>query len=73
MAAVSATSQASLKLLILCAVVAWLAHRRVAPAPALGIVAVYLIFMGLFSHAHGWMILLWLPWLLPVLPRRNRR
>ncbi|GLU41726.1 acyl-CoA dehydrogenase [Pseudomonas sp. NBRC 100443] len=50
-------------LIVLVLGVAWLAHRRVAPAPALGIVAVYLIFMGLFSHAHGWMILLWLPWL----------
>lgn len=50
-------------LIVLMLGVAWLAHRRVAPAPALGIVAVYLIFMGLFSHAHGWMILLWLPWL----------
>ncbi|MCY1263306.1 Acyl-coenzyme A dehydrogenase [compost metagenome] len=50
-------------LVVLILGVAWLAHRRVAPALALGIVAVYLILMGLFSHAHAWMILLWLPWL----------
>ena len=43
--------------------VAWLAHRRVAPFPALGIVAVYLLAMGAFSHAHGWMIIPWVLWL----------
>ena len=37
--------------------VAWLAHRRVGAFPALGIVAVYLLAMGAFSHAHGWMII----------------
>ncbi|KAF1066970.1 MAG: Acyl-coenzyme A dehydrogenase [Pseudomonas citronellolis] len=49
-------------LLVLILGVAWLAHRRTAPGPALGIVAVYLVLMGIFSHAHGWMLLLWLPW-----------
>ncbi|MDF3933479.1 acyl-CoA dehydrogenase [Pseudomonas citronellolis] len=64
-------------LIVLVLGVAWLAHRRTAPAPALGIVAVYLIFMGLFSHAHAWMLLLWLPWLAVVaalaLPELRRR
>ncbi len=48
--------------------VAWLAHRRVAPLPALGIVAVYLLVMGSLSHAHGWMIIPWLLWLMVALP-----
>ena len=49
--------------------VAWLAHRRVAPLPALGVVAVYLLAMGVFSHAHApLMTLLWLLWLAVVLP-----
>ncbi|WP_285351631.1 acyl-CoA dehydrogenase [Pseudomonas sp. ME-P-057] len=58
--------------------VAWLAHRRIAPFPALGIVAVYLLAMGAFSHAHGWMVIPWLLWLgvalflaLPDLRRRH--
>lgn len=50
-------------LIVLALGTAWLAHRRVPPAPTLGIIAAYLIFMGLFSHAHAWMLLLWLPWL----------
>ncbi|WP_213876722.1 acyl-CoA dehydrogenase [Pseudomonas sp. dw_358] len=41
---------------------AWLAHRRIAALPALGIVAVYLLAMGLLSHAHG--VLLTVLWLL---------
>ena len=48
--------------------VAWLAHRRVPPFPALGIVAVYLLAMGAFSHAHGWMIIPWGLWLAVALP-----
>lgn len=58
--------------------VAWLAHRRIAAFPALGIVAVYLLAMGAFSHAHGWMVIPWLLWLgvalflaLPDLRRRH--
>ena len=58
--------------------VAWLAHRRIAPVPALGLVAVYLLAMGAFSHAHGWMVIPWLLWLgvalflaLPDLRRRH--
>ncbi|CDF84866.1 Acyl-coenzyme A dehydrogenase [Pseudomonas knackmussii B13] len=53
-------------LIVLILGVAWLIHRRVSPAPALGLVAAYLIFMGLFSHAHAWMLLLWLPWVVVV-------
>ena len=64
-------------LLVLILGCAWLAHRRSAPAPALGMIAVYLIFMGLFSHAHGWMLVLWLPWLalsaVLLLPELRRR
>ena len=46
--------------------VAWLAHRRVAPLPAMGIVAVYLLAMGLFSHAPG--LLLGIFWILLAVP-----
>ncbi len=57
---------------------AWLAHRRVAPLPALGIIAVYLLAMGMFSHAPGWLLaIFWillvagaLPLLLPDLRRK---
>ncbi|MCJ1884348.1 acyl-CoA dehydrogenase [Pseudomonas sp. LA21] len=49
-------------LLVLILGVAWLAHRRAAPLKALGITAVYLVLMSLFSHAHGWMVLFWLLW-----------
>ncbi|MFJ3484338.1 acyl-CoA dehydrogenase [Pseudomonas sp. NPDC090202] len=48
--------------------VAWLAHRRIAPFPALGIVALYLLAMSAFSHAHGWMVIPWLLWLTVALP-----
>jgi acyl-CoA dehydrogenase len=59
--------------------VAWLAHRRVAPMPALGVVAVYLLAMGAFSHAPGWlMAIFWLlllavavPLALPDLRRKH--
>jgi acyl-CoA dehydrogenase len=56
----------------------YLAHRRTAPLPALAIVAGYLFVMGLFSHAPGWlMVVFWLLWLavaLPLaLPEQRRR
>ncbi|PWB35925.1 acyl-CoA dehydrogenase [Pseudomonas sp. SDI] len=35
---------------------AYLAHRRVGALPALGIVAVYLLAMGIFSRAPGWLL-----------------
>ena len=38
-------------LVVLVLGVAYLAHRRTPPAPALGISAAYLILMGVFSHA----------------------
>jgi acyl-CoA dehydrogenase len=65
-------------ILVLVIGVAWLAHRRTAPLPALGIVAVYLLAMGIASHAPGWlMLVLWLvlaaiatPLLLPDLRRK---
>jgi acyl-CoA dehydrogenase len=41
-------------LVVLVIGLAWLAHRRVAAVPALGIVAVYLVAMGIFTHGHGW-------------------
>ena len=47
-------------LLVLILGVAWLAHRRASPLKALGIVAVYLVLMSLFSHAHGWRVCFWL-------------
>lgn len=58
--------------------VAWLAHRRVAPLPAMGIVAIYLLAMGLFSHAPGWLlgifwILLAVPAALLLLPDLRRK
>ena len=58
--------------------VAWLAHRRVAPLPAMGVVAVYLLAMGLFSHAPGWLlgifwILLAVPAALLLLPDMRRK
>ncbi|MGV8842721.1 MAG: acyl-CoA dehydrogenase [Pseudomonas sp.] len=48
---------------------AFLAHRRIAPLPAIGIVAGYLILMGLFSHAAGALLVLcWLLWLVVAVP-----
>ena len=48
---------------------AFLAHRRTAPLPALGIVAGFLILMGVFSHAPTWlMLVLWLLLLAVALP-----
>lgn len=66
-------------ILVLIVGVAYLAHRRVAPLPALGIVAVYLLAMGIFSHAPGWLlVVLWVllavvaaPLLLPDLRRQH--
>ncbi|QBF27838.1 acyl-CoA dehydrogenase [Pseudomonas tructae] len=57
---------------------AYLAHRRLAALPALGIVALYLLAMGVFSHAPGWLLtIFWLllaavaaPLLLPELRRK---
>lgn len=49
-------------LLVLILGVAWLAHRRTSPLKALGLVAVYLVLMSLFSRAHGLMVLFWLLW-----------
>ncbi|MGC1333697.1 acyl-CoA dehydrogenase [Pseudomonas sp.] len=57
---------------------AWLAHRRVPPLPAMGIIAVYLLAMGMFSRAPGWLLaIFWillvagaLPLLLPDLRRK---
>ncbi len=57
---------------------AWLAHRRVAPLPALAIIALYVLAMGVFSRAPGWLLaIFWvllvaaaLPLLLPELRRK---
>ena len=65
-------------ILVLVVGIAYLAHRRIAPLPALGIVAVYLLAMGAFSHAPGWLLLIfWVllaavaaPLLLPDLRRK---
>ena len=64
-------------ILVLVVGIAYLAHRRVAPLPALGVVAVYLLAMGAWSHAPGWLLLIfWVliaavaaPLLLPELRR----
>lgn len=45
-------------ILVLVVGIAYLAHRRIAPLPALGIVAVYLLAMGAFSRAPGWLLLI---------------
>lgn len=56
-------------LLVLVLGVAWLAHRRTAPLPALGAVALYLLAMGVFSHSPGWLLaILWVLWLAVALP-----
>ncbi|MCF5171304.1 acyl-CoA dehydrogenase [Pseudomonas canadensis] len=65
-------------ILVLVVGIAYLAHRRVAPLPALGVVAVYLLAMGAWSHAQGWLLLVfWVliavvaaPLLLPDLRRQ---
>ncbi|MGE8496775.1 MAG: acyl-CoA dehydrogenase [Pseudomonas sp.] len=43
-------------LLVLVVGTAYLAHRRTPPATALALIAVYLIAMGAFSHAPGWLL-----------------
>ena len=43
-------------ILVLVVGIAYLAHRRIAPLPALGIVAVFLLAMGAFSRAPGWLL-----------------
>lgn len=49
--------------------IAWLAHRRVAPMPALGAVAAYLLAMGIISHAPTWlMVIFWILLLAVALP-----
>ncbi|WP_166366999.1 acyl-CoA dehydrogenase [Pseudomonas akapageensis] len=49
--------------------VAWLAHRRTPVFPALGIVAVFLLAMGMFSRAPGWLMgIFWLLLLATALP-----
>ena len=67
----------ALWLLALLLSTAFLAHRRTAPLPALGIVAGLLILMGVFSHAPVWLMgLLWLLLLavaLPLLLPQQRR
>lgn len=56
-------------ILVLVVGVAYLAHRRVAPLPALGVVAVFLLAMGAFSHAPGWLLVVfWALWLAVVVP-----
>ncbi|SCX34567.1 acyl-CoA dehydrogenase [Pseudomonas sp. NFACC25] len=65
-------------ILVLVVGIAYLAHRRVAPLPALGVIAVYLLAMGAWSHAPGWLLLIfWVliavvaaPLLLPDLRRQ---
>ena len=65
-------------ILVLVVDIAYLAHRRVAPLPALGVVAVYLLAMGAWGHAPGWLLLIfWVliavvaaPLLLPDLRRQ---
>lgn len=48
-------------LVVLVLGIAFLAHRRVSPLPALGVVGAYLILMGIFSHAPTWlMVVFWL-------------
>ncbi|WP_137971951.1 acyl-CoA dehydrogenase [Pseudomonas sp. F(2018)] len=56
-------------LLILLFGVAYLAYSRMAALPALGIVAGYLILLGLFAGAPDWLeLLLWLLWLGAAIP-----
>ncbi|MBD9415947.1 acyl-CoA dehydrogenase [Pseudomonas sp. PDM16] len=56
-------------LLILLFGVAYLAYSRMAALPALGMVAGYLILLGLFGNAPGWLeLLLWLLWLGVAIP-----
>ncbi|MGE8360485.1 acyl-CoA dehydrogenase [Pseudomonas sp.] len=45
-------------LLVLVIGTAYLAHRRTPPATALAVIAIYLIAMGAFSHAPGWLLVI---------------
>ena len=56
-------------LLVLVLGTAYLAHRRTAPLPALAIVAAYLLIMGAYGHAPGWLLVIfWLLWLAVAIP-----
>ncbi|WP_070888239.1 acyl-CoA dehydrogenase [Pseudomonas argentinensis] len=56
-------------LLVLVIGTAYLAHRRTAPLPALAIVAAYLLIMGAYNHAPGWLLVIfWLLWLAVAIP-----
>lgn len=56
-------------LLVLIVGIAWLAHRRIAVFPALGIVGVYLLAMGISGHAPGWLLgIFWLLLIATALP-----
>ncbi|UVJ42719.1 acyl-CoA dehydrogenase [Pseudomonas sp. LS1212] len=56
-------------LLVLIVGIAWLAHRRIAVFPALGIVAVYLLAMGISGHVPGWLLgIFWLLLIATALP-----
>ncbi|MNO79253.1 Acyl-coenzyme A dehydrogenase [compost metagenome] len=56
-------------ILILVIGIAWLAHRRMAVFPALAIVAAYMLAMGIFSRAPGWLMgIFWLLLLATALP-----
>ncbi|MFW3896019.1 acyl-CoA dehydrogenase [Pseudomonas bharatica] len=65
-------------LLVLVLGAAWLAHRRTPALPALALVAAYVVAMGIFSQAPGWLIFVLLlvvaaiaaPLLLPDLRRK---
>lgn len=48
-------------LVILVIGAAYMAHRRIAAVPALAVLAAYVLLMGIFSHAPGWLLaILWL-------------
>ncbi|MEG0860865.1 MAG: acyl-CoA dehydrogenase [Pseudomonas sp.] len=48
-------------LVVLVVGAAYLAHRRIAAVPALALLAGYVLLMGIFSHAPGWLlVILWL-------------
>ena len=68
----------ALWLLVLVLGAAWLAHRRTSPLPALAALGGYLLLMGVFSHAPGWLLgafwLLLLAAAIPLLlPEQRRR
>lgn len=56
-------------LVVLILGIACLAHRRIPPAPVLGISATYLTLVDVLSHAPGWLPPAFqLPWLAVALP-----